>query len=58
MVEEMTRQDRSQETEQAREFARKPACSVNKLCFSLNEKHFLGPVVDQTAPVSATEWAS
>jgi hypothetical protein len=58
MVEEVTRRDRSQETEQAREFARKPACPVNKLCFSVNEKHFLGPAVDQTAPVPATEGAS
>src|SRR5439155_25077646 len=32
--------NRSQKTERAREFARRPACSVNKLRFSQNEKDF------------------
>jgi hypothetical protein len=36
----VTLQNHSQETERAREFARKPACSANKLRFSQNEKHF------------------
>ncbi|PYI90807.1 MAG: hypothetical protein DMF03_04400 [Verrucomicrobia bacterium] len=38
--EKVTLQNRSQETVRARGSARKPACYVNKLRFSQNEKHF------------------